>query len=95
MAFRFTRQASEDIYLIYESGKRSFGERSAELYYLLFLDAVEFAARHPLAAAIRQDINDTVRVRYFGSHAIFYQVDDPDILVLRVLHQSQDWQNVL
>ncbi|KFC67731.1 Plasmid stabilization system protein [Devosia sp. LC5] len=92
MAFRFSAQAAEDIYFIYENGKRSFGERAAELYYLLFLDAAELASRHPLAAAIRDDIGENVRVRY-GSHAIFYQLDDPDIVILRVLHQSQDWQD--
>ena len=32
-----------------------------------------------------------VRVRYFGSHLLVYEIDDPDIVILRILHQAQDW----
>lgn len=91
MAFHFAEQATQDLYAIYENGKREFGERTAELYYMLFLDAAELASRHPLASPIRDYLSMEVRVRYYGSHAMVYRFDDPDIVILRVLHQSQDW----
>jgi toxin ParE1/3/4 len=93
MAYAMSARAVEDIYWIYESGKRQFGERSANLYQALLRDAVEFAATHPTASPIRDSPSGAVRVRYFGSHLIVYEVDDPDIVVLRVFHQRQDWES--
>lgn len=95
MAYAISARAAEDIYWLYESGKRQFGERSANLYQALLRDAVEFAAEHPAASPVRDFPSGAVRVRYFGSHLIVYEIDDPDILVLRVFHQLQDWENDL
>jgi toxin ParE1/3/4 len=95
MAYAISARAVEDIYWIYESGKRQFGPHSADLYQALLRDAVEFAADHPAASPIRDFPSGAVRVRYFGSHLIVYEIDDPDILVLRVFHQLQDWENDL
>ena len=94
MAYRFSAQAAEDIFLLYQSGKRSFGERAAELYYQLMLDAADFAARHPLASPAREHLKMVVRTRFFGAHVLVYEIDEPDVLILRVLHQAQDWDDV-
>jgi toxin ParE1/3/4 len=93
MAYVISAAAAGDIYWLYESGKRQFGERSATIYQSLLRDAIEFAAAHPNASPLRDFTSGPVRVRYFGSHLIVYEIDDPDILVLRVFHQSQDWED--
>ena len=95
MAYAISSRATEDIYWLYQSGKRQFGERSADLYQELLRAAVEFAAEHPQASPARDLPSGPVRVRYFGSHLIVYEIDDPDIVVLRVFHQLQDWENDL
>lgn len=95
MAYAISARATEDIYWLYEAGKRQFGERSANLYQELLREAVEFAADHPAASPIRDLPSGAVRVRYFGSHLIVYEIDDPDIFVLRVFHQLQDWESDL
>jgi len=95
MGYRFSERAAEDIYWMYERGKGRFGERAAENYFTLMLDAAEFAALHPLASPRKEQVSMEVRVRYFGSHLIVYRLDDPDIEILRVLHQLQDWQDPL
>lgn len=92
MGYVISEQAADDIYWMYETGKRQFGERSAALYSALLRDAVEFAAAFPSASPLRDFASGSVRVRYFGSHLIVYEIDDPDIVVLRVFHQSQDWE---
>ena len=88
MGYVISERAADDIYWMYETGKRQFGERSAALYSALLRDAVEFAAAFPSASPLRDFASGPVRVRYFGSHLIH----DPDIVVLRVFHQSQDWE---
>jgi toxin ParE1/3/4 len=93
MAYAISARAAEDIYWMYESGNRQFGQHSADLYQALLKDAVEFVAAYPAAAPIRDFPSGAVRVRYFGSHLIVYEIDDPDILVLRVFHQRQDWES--
>ena len=91
MAYFISERAAEDIYWLYEQGKRQFGERAADAYQVLLGDAIQFAARHPLASPVRETATGPVRVRYFGSHLIAYDVVDDDIVVQRVFHQSQDW----
>lgn len=91
MAYSISEQAAEDIYWLFEQGKRQFGERSAIAYQALLGEAVIFAATYPLASPLRDTINGPVRVRYFGSHIIAYDVEGEDIVVVRVFHQSQDW----
>ena len=92
MAYSISERAASDIYWIYEQGKRQFGERAALSYQVLLGEAVVFAAAHPLASPVRETSNGPVRVRYFGSHLIAYDVAGEDIVVVRVFHQSQDWE---
>lgn len=95
MAYFISERAAEDIYWLYEQGKRQFGARTADAYQALLGEAVQFAADHPLASPRRETATGPVRVRYFGSHLIAYDVVDGDIVVQRVFHQSQDWADLL
>ena len=92
MAYSISERAAADIYWLYEQGKRQFGERTAASYQVLLGEAVEFAAAYPLASLVRETADGPVRVRYFGSHLIAYDVVGEDIVVVRVFHQSQDWE---
>ncbi|MEO5806116.1 type II toxin-antitoxin system RelE/ParE family toxin [Devosia sp.] len=93
MAYVISERAADDIYWLYESGKREFGEWAANAYLDLLRHAVEFASAYPGASPSRKFVSGPVRTKYFGSHLIVYEMNDLDIVVLRVFHQSQDWQN--
>ena len=92
MAYFISEQAAADIYWIYEQSKRQFGERAADAYQVLLGEAVIFAASHPQASPVRETAMGPVRVRYFGSHLLAYDIVNEDIIVQRVFHQGQDWE---
>jgi plasmid stabilization system protein ParE len=48
----------------------------------------------PLAAPEHEGYRRPLRFRIYGSHMI-YAVDGEDIIVSCVLHQLQEWQNLL
>lgn len=91
MTYFISERAAEDIYWIFEQGKRQFGERSATAYQLLIGDAIRFAATHPLACPVRETAMGPAGVRYFGSHLVVFDVTGDDIAVQRTFHQHQDW----
>ena len=95
MGHMISRRAAEDLYLLFEQSKQQFGARAAKAYQDQFRRAVLFAEAHPLAAALRETAEGPVRVRYFGSHLFAYDIVADDIVVQRVLHQSQDWLDEL
>lgn len=61
----------------------------------IMLDADQFASDNPLASPERVDTAIAVRVRYFGAHLLAYQLDGDGVVIQRVLHQSQDWVDLL
>lgn len=91
MAYFISDRAAEDIYWIFEQGKRQFGERSAVAYQVLLGEAIIAAAAHPLAGPLRETATGPARVRYFGSHLVVYDISGEDIIVQRIFHQHQDW----
>ena len=95
MVYRFSERAIIDTEALYEASLTQFGLRSADRYFAIMLDAAQFASDHPFAAPERADCSIPVRVRYFGAHLLVYQLDDNDVIIQRVFHQSQDWFELL
>lgn len=91
MGYSFSDEAIEDLSTIFQTGLRNFGAKAAERYYWTIIEAAELAAQYPLSVPIRPELTMEVRVRPVGSHLLVYQFDDPDVVVVRVLHHLQDW----
>ena len=47
-------------------------------------------AATPELAAERRDFRPPVRIHHYEKHLIIYVINDSGILIVRVLHQSQD-----
>ena len=95
MAYRFSERALLDADELYRSSLVQFGQRAAERYFAIMLDAAQFAADHPYASPERAGSSIPLRVRYFGAHLIVYQTVNDDIVIQRIFHQSQDWAEYL
>lgn len=93
MTYRLSRKAEEDIIAIYAKGVREFGIEQAERYHAGLEQIFDFLAENPLAARERPEINPPVRARRYQSHLVVYQLDGPDIFILRVRHGREDWMN--
>jgi plasmid stabilization system protein ParE len=98
MAFRFSEQAILDGAKLYAASVQQFGRRSAEKYTSMMMDAAQLAADFPLSAPERHGTAiKSYRLRWFGAHLLVYDYDEQsgDVIIQRVLHQRQDWQDLL
>ena len=95
VAYSFSSRAILDTEALYAASLAQFGQRAADRYFAIMLDAAQFASDHPLAAPERVDCLIPVRVRYFGAHLLVYRLAGDDVVIVRVFHQSQDWIDLL
>ena len=94
MAYKLSVKAEEDIVRAYREGFRLFGAEQAEKHYAGLERVFQFLSDSPEAARERTEIAPPVRVHPYQSHIIVYLIDDKnDVLILRVRHGREDWEN--
>jgi toxin ParE1/3/4 len=89
--YRTTRRADSDIIEIYSRGAEDFGVAQAERYHQRLIETFEVLARNPRMAPERREFRPAIRLHPCGAHLIFYTIGDDAILILRVLHNRQNW----
>ena len=95
MRLSYSPVARRDLRSIYKQSVRQFGLTQADRYKAGLLQALNFIAEHPFAAAEHVGYSRSVRYHLYRSHMIFYWVDGEVLRIMRVLHQRQDWQSFL
>lgn len=95
MAYRTTLEADEDIVRIYVQGTVNFGVDQANAYFEGLFQTFEILALNPQMARERSELRPPVRIHPYGSHVVAYIIEGEDILIVRVLHGSQDWERHL
>jgi toxin ParE1/3/4 len=93
MRYRLSGSAERDLLQLYQAGVRDFGQSQAERYFAGLEQAFEFLAGYPRAARERTEITPPVRVHPYKMHLIVYVIDADAVLILRIRHQREDWQN--
>ena len=92
MKIDFSREAEADIVHINRESIRQFGVKQAQSYAHGLAQAFALIARFPLASPERDYMRRPVRVCTYGSHVIIYRVEDNVVLILRIRHGREDWQ---
>lgn len=95
MSFRTTRRAEQDITDLYVQGASQFGSAQAERYHAGLLALFDLLADNPLIARLRTEFSPPVRMHGYQAHMVVYVEDEQGILIVRVLHGRQDWEQVL
>jgi len=90
---RLTRAAEEDVIHVYLESARLFGRLQADRYLDGLERAFDFVAEHPLAARERREITPPVRIHVYGAHIIVYLVEPDGVLILRIRHGHENWQD--
>lgn len=93
-AYRLSKDAYRDLDSIWLCGSRTFSMGQADEYDRLH-DAFDRLALYPLTAPAVPGRTDGVRMLVEGSHIIFYRPEPVPSLVVRVMHQRQDWMSVI
>lgn len=92
MKVRFTHAAEADIAQINREGLRLFGPQQAQAYADGLAQAFRLIGAFPHASPERDYMRRPVRVRAYGSHVILYLILDEYVLVVRIRHGREEWQ---
>jgi len=87
---RFSNAAEADLVEIDEFSVTQFAEDVAEVYMHGFDEAFARLGDFPSAGPAMSGLGEGVRCLIHRSHRIFYRLDEDGVLVVRILHHSQD-----
>ena len=87
---RLRTSADADLAAIFDYSVTTFGEAVAADYLRSFEQAFDLLRRHPLAGALRLEIDPPIRCLPHRSHRIFYDVEGETVWIVRVLHHAMD-----
>jgi toxin ParE1/3/4 len=91
-AYKVSGKAKIDLTKMYEYGIETFGLKQAQTYLLGMHSLFQILAKN---ASLGRDASEfVISLKRFSykSHTIFYLITD-DILIVRVLNQSMDYEN--
>ena len=87
---RLRAAADADLASILEFSVARFGEEVGEAYLRSFEQAFDLLRRHPMAGALRLEIDPPIRCLPHRSHRIFYDMEGDIVWIVRVLHHAMD-----
>lgn len=93
MTYRLTEEAKRDLIHIFVEGAAEFGIRQADYYHDKLESTFQTIDDNPWIARERMEITPPVRVHPCGSHMIVYEVNELGVLILRVRHHRENWEN--
>lgn len=82
--------AEQDLTNIWLYSFQTWGEAQADLYFDQLSNAIELLQSTPLMGRDRPEFSSPVRIHHHASHLIIYVIDEGNIDVIRVLHESMD-----
>ena len=69
---------------------KQFGERQAVRYLENLRDRFQFLVENPSLGKKREDVKTGYYSYFEGSHTIYYKIQDDNIAIIDVLHQSME-----
>jgi toxin ParE1/3/4 len=92
---QLTAAAIADLDDIDAYGAAHFGEDAADSYAAALRHALDLLEGFPRSAPSRDDFGPGIRCRSFRSHLILHVVENETVLVVRILHHTQDVKRAL
>jgi len=89
-SYRLSGSAAKDLRAIARYSVQSFGAAKARSYGNSFRTCFETIADNPNIGREYGHIRPSLRRHGHKSHAVFYILQDQGILIVRILHESQD-----
>jgi len=82
--------AQADIAGIKEFTLGHWGKAQAKQYIEEMRERFRHLAKHPKIGRARDDIRGGMRSLLVGSHILYYETRNESVLIIRVVHKSQD-----
>ena len=93
--YRVSGKAETDLAKMYEYGIETFGLEQAQAYLLGMHALFQVLANNTYLGRDASEFILSLKRFSYKSHTIFYIPTDIDILIVRVLNQSMDYENNL
>jgi len=91
-AYKVSRKAEIDLNRMYEYGIESFGLKQAQTYLLGMHSLFQILAKNVSLGRDASEFVLSLKRFSYKSHTIFYLATDIDILIVRILNQSMDYE---
>ena len=88
--YKLSNRAAEDFGAMYEYTFRQFGPQQADRYTNQLDAILTMLADNPQMGRDVSEVVEGVRRHEHSHHAIFYQMADNGIYVIRILHQKMN-----
>ncbi|MBQ4819478.1 type II toxin-antitoxin system RelE/ParE family toxin [Aquimarina sp. MMG016] len=93
--YKVSRKAETDLAKMYEYGIETFGLKQAKGYLLGMHTLFQVLADNTNLGRDASEFMLSLKRFSYKSHTIFYLATDIDILIIRVLNQSMDYEKNL
>jgi toxin ParE1/3/4 len=93
--YKVSGKAESDLTNMYEYGIERFGLKQAKTYLLGIHDMFQVLSDNVNLGRDASEFIFSLKRFSYKSHTIFYLATDIDILIVRVLNQSMDYENNL
>jgi len=90
-----TKEAREDLINIWRYTYKNWGEEQADRYNNELDKTIKLLAKEPLISRLREELDPPVRIHHFNHHLIVYVEIERGISLVRVLHESSDYESHL
>ena len=95
MRLELTLLATQDLRNLHRYGVGEYGATAADDYLAELFATFEVIAQWPYAVRERLAVRPPVRLRPHRAHNILYSVIDETAVVLRVLHHTANWVDLV
>lgn len=82
--------AREDLREIWLFGAERWGDARADAYFFDLSEAIERLELSPFMNAVAEELGEPYRRLFCEAHTVIYRVEQDEVVVARVLHQSRD-----
>lgn len=93
--YKVSKKAESDLTKMYEYGIETFGIKRAKAYLLGIHDIFQVLSDNVNLGRDASEFIFSLKRFSYKSHTVFYLTTDIDILIVRVLNQSMDYENNL
>lgn len=86
-AFRLTRDAQQDLTAIRRYTVQQWGQEQSRKYLQDLRSTIELLAEFPGQGSAREDVGKGVCSFPYGSHMLYYRIEEKQLVIFAVLHQ--------
>ena len=95
MRLRLSFRARADLVHIFDYGRKEFGELIASNYLRKIQHILSLIEHQPQMAPLHPELGEAMRLHPVGSHVVVYEIEDQQIVVIRILRGEQNWSEHL